>query len=149
MRKQLSKSEIKELNPHIERYGLVFSKKDKIEILNNEIILVNSIPTFFIKNDKYVPTLKAVLNGAKLKQIIIDMGAVKFIAGGADVMRPGITGIDENIEKGDLVVIVDANNKKPLSIGESLFSSDELKNITSGKVIKNLHFVGDEIWKTA
>ena len=75
------------------------------------------------------------------------MGAIKFVINGADIMRPGITEIEEGIVKGDFVVIADEKNKNPLAIGIALYDSGEMKKITSGKVVKNIHYVGDEIWK--
>ena len=74
------------------------------------------------------------------------MGAVKFVTKGADIMRPGITEIEDGIQKDTFVTIIDQNNKKPLAIGKSLFNSEELRNTKEGKVIKNVHYVGDEIW---
>ena len=75
------------------------------------------------------------------------MGAIKFVINGADIMRPGITEIEEGIAKDELVVIIDERNKKPLVVGIALYDSAEMKKITSGKVVKNIHYVGDEIWK--
>ena len=76
------------------------------------------------------------------------MGAVKFVVNGADVMRPGIVEIEEGIAKDEFVAVIDKNNKKPLAVGIALFSSEEMKGMNSGKVIKNIHYVGDELWKT-
>ena len=73
------------------------------------------------------------------------MPAVKFIANGADVMRPGIKEFD-NFKKNQIIIIVDETHQKPLAIGEALVSSEEMKSLDSGKVIKNLHHVGDKIW---
>ena len=44
------------------------------------------------------------------------MGAVKFIVGGADVMRPGITEISEGIEKNEIILVVDENARQRLRI---------------------------------
>ena len=62
-------------------------------------------------------------------------------------MRPGITEIDEEIEKNDFIVIVDVTNKKPLAVGIALLNSEEMRESKTGKVIKNIHYVGDDIWK--
>ena len=144
--KQLRKSEIKELNEKKIVFDIELDKRDKI-ILNNNIIFVNDKPIFFYYEERIVPTLKLLLEKNVLKQIIVDMGAVKFIVNGADIMRPGIVEFDPNIEKNDLVVIKDVNNKKPLAVGISLFSSAELTAMSSGKIIKNIHHLGDDIWK--
>ena len=75
------------------------------------------------------------------------MGAVKFIINGADVMRPGITDIEDGIRKDDFIVIIDQNNKKPLAVGIALFNSEEMRALPKGKVIKTIHYVGDVVWK--
>ena len=140
----------KEVNAWIEAYGVEISKKDQAELLEGEfkVILVNKVPAFFYYNEKVIPTLKFLQNHPTiLKQIVVDMGAVKFMVSGADVMRPGIVEIAEEINKDDFVVIVDVNNRKPLAVGIALFSSEEMKEIKTGKVIRNIHFVGDELWK--
>ncbi len=145
----LRKSDIKELNEKIAAYGFNFSKNDKVELVDDSVYYVNDKLFFFKINDKIIPSLKIILEGKIiLKNITVDMGAVKFVVSGADVMRPGIVNIDETISKGDVVAVIDEKNKKPLSIGESLFNAPEMKLMTSGKAVKNLHFVGDKHWNT-
>ncbi len=149
-RQHLSNKEIKQLNQQLlEFYHLdnFLNKKDKIELIEDEhrLVVVNNEFHFFYLQEKPIPTLKLIIKNNFLPKVIIDMPAVKFIANGADVMRPGIKEID-NIKKDQIIVIVDETHQKPLAIGEALFSSEEMKNLDSGKVIKNLHHVGDKIW---
>lgn len=146
-RKQLKS---KDLNKELEHYKLDISKKDKVELIEDEkvkLILVNKEPCFFYYQDKEVPTLKYLQTNNLLKKITVDMGAIKFVVNGADVMRPGITEVDEGIKKEEFIVVIDENNKKPLAVGIALFDSEEIRKMNSGKVIKNIHYVGDEIWR--
>ncbi len=146
MKKALRNKEIKELVRLIEEtYGIKFSRKEKFEF-DDDIILVNGHPFFFYYEKILVPTLKLILENNILKIITVDMGAVKFVVKGADIMRPGITKIDETIESNELVIIVDEKHNKAIGIGLALVSGKEMQNITSGKVVKNLHYVGDRIW---
>lgn len=151
---------IKDLNKLLQEHNLQiqFSKQDQAQIAEEKdakytkVILINNQPSFFyypINNKEIIiPTLKLLqTNPALLKHITIDMGAIKFIIGGADIMRPGITHIDDNIHPSQPLLICDQTHKKPLAIGISLHSSEELRTLTSGKVIKNIHYVGDELWK--
>jgi len=62
-------------------------------------------------------------------------------------MRPGIVEIEDNINQNDFIMIIDVNNKKPLAVGIALLNSEEMRSATGGKVIKNIHFVGDELWR--
>jgi Predicted RNA-binding protein (contains PUA domain) len=71
-----------------------------------------------------------------LKKVVVDMGAVKFVANGADVMRPGIVSFDENLAKDEIVLIVDERFGKSLAIGLALLSASELKATDKGKAIK-------------
>ena len=144
---QLSKKDIKKILMDIPTAPV--SKKDKAELLDNKIVLINGKPFFFINDGHYIPTLKLIFDKTTslgLNYITVDKGAISFVIKGADIMRPGITKIDEGISIGDIVIIIDETHSKPLAIGKSLMDSDNLKSSTSGKVIKNLHYVGDEIW---
>ena len=144
MKRAMNNKEVKEF---VEKmvYGLSFSKKDHFDKDDN-VILINNEPMFFFHEDKLIPTIKLLLKNSILKKITVDMGAVRFVASGADIMRPGIKEIDEGIQKDDFVSVVDINNKKPLAVGQALFSGEEMLHMTSGKVIKNLHYVGDKVW---
>jgi PUA-domain protein len=143
--KPLKAKEVSKLIP-----GLELSKKDQVVLVedeNQKLILVNKEPFFFYYEDKLVPTLKLLQTKDLLKKITVDMGAVKFVVNGADIMRPGITKIDADIKKEEAIVVVDENNQKPLAVGIALLSAEEMEKVSSGKVIKNIHYVGDEIWK--
>ena len=148
MKKQLSKSEVKDINEQLRVFRYELSKKDQVMLIDDDvkIVLVNNQPEYFYYQDKIFPTLKNLLKKEILKKIVVDMGAVKFVASGADVMRPGIREIDSGIVLGEAVVIVDEKNKKPLAVGIALFSSIDMKAAASGKVIKTVHYVGDKIW---
>ena len=133
MRKQLSKKEIKELISEIEeKFGIteLLSKKDNV-VREDSFLNVNEKIIFFYNNEQLIPTLKLIISlGDKLsktniKKIIVDMGAIKFVINGADIMRPGITEIEEGINKDNFVVILDEQHKKPLAIGISLMNSEE------------------------
>jgi len=151
-RKQLRKSEVREINDVIlDSFGRenFLGKKDKIEIQSEEfrLILVNEIPYFFYVDDVIIPTLKLCLKDCFLKRITVDMGAVKFVTGGADVMRPGIVAIDPDIKGGEFVACIDEKNRMPLAVCKAMFPGDEIESMSSGKVLENIHYVGDKLWK--
>jgi len=83
-----------------------------------------------------------------LPKVEVDMGAIRFVCNGADVMAPGITEMGDFTE-GDLVVIRDMNHGKALAIGVANKSSVDIEASKKGKVIKNLHYVGDKLWGAA
>ncbi len=109
-------------------------------LINGKIIGVEEDGGFML-------TLHGILELSPTKKYVtVDMGAVRFLANGADVMAPGVLEADEAIEKDDLVFTRDVNNKRPLCVGRALISGPEMVRATSGKAIKTLHFVGDEVW---
>ena len=149
-RKQASKTDIKTWNEQImQNYGIAdfFGKKEKIEIEEEKYLVRDGQIVFFLENRILIPTLRLLLQKNILKTVTVDMGAVKFVVNGADIMRPGIVSLDEGIFKDSYVVIVDQNNKKPLAVGKMLFSGEEVLAMKTGKVIKNVHCIGDEVWK--
>jgi len=97
------------------------------------------------KKNILFPTL---INSAidDLPSALVDMGAIPYVCNGADVMAPGIMGIEGGFEKNGLLVIRDVKHKKALGIGAALYSSEEMKGLKKGKAILNLHYVGDKIW---
>ena len=151
MKKQLGNQELRELNAKIQsRFNLTdfFSKKDRVERAEDKAILIlkNNEPQFFYKDNQIYPTLQLLQKKNLLKSVAINMPAVPFIVGGADIMRPGIVHIDD-FQKDAIISIVDEKNKKPIAVGIALFSSDEIKQMDKGKVVKNIHYIGDQIWE--
>ena len=147
----LKKKRIKEIKNELAQYGSLINNKDKVEVLETDdynYILVNGEPYIIMIEDNPYPTLKAILSNPDLenKKVVVDMGAVRFVTNGADIMSPGIVDADESITEGDVVVIEDVNNHKPLAIGESLITGSEMVESSKGKAINSLHFVGDDIW---
>ncbi|MHA2182368.1 MAG: PUA domain-containing protein, partial [Promethearchaeota archaeon] len=86
-------------------------------------------------------------NRIDLKTIVVDFGAIRYVANGADVMRPGITSIDPSILKGDIVKIEEETKHRALAVGKALFDATDMEAKDSGKVIKNLHTIQDPIWQ--
>ncbi|PIN87862.1 RNA-binding protein [Candidatus Woesearchaeota archaeon CG10_big_fil_rev_8_21_14_0_10_32_24] len=129
--------------------GLKLTKKDQCILKEDthKILYINNEPSFFYYNGKPIPTLKYLQTHERLKKVMVDMGAVKFVVNGADIMRPGVMEIQEGIAKNDVVVVVDQNNGNPLAVGIALLGTEDLRAATSGKVIKNIHYVGDDLWK--
>jgi PUA-domain protein len=131
-------------------YSSIIEENSKVENLESDpydIILIDGQPLIMIIDGTPFPTLKGALklDIAKL-YAVVDMGAVKFVAKGADIMSPGITEADPEIKKGDLVIIVDEKHKKPLATGLALISGPEMVENSRGKAIKTIHYIGDKIW---
>ena len=141
---------MKAIKEELGDYGSFINNKDTLEMLEAEdydFILVNGEPYIIMINGKPYPTLKAALNiELDSKVVVVDMGAVRFVTKGADVMSPGIVDADESIVEDDVVIIVEETHNKPLAMGIALITGPEMVENSEGKAIESLHFVGDAIW---
>lgn len=149
-RYHLKKKKLKEVKEKLEDYADLIPAKATVEVIQSdlpEIVLIDGKPLIMMIDHTPFTTIRGALEcEIKSKFVVVDMGAVKFMAKGADVMSPGITSADPNIFEGDLVIIIDETHHKPLAIGRSLISGVEMVENNQGKAIKTLHHIGDEIW---
>jgi len=135
----------------VEKFGEPTAEllKGAIEVLEleegRELILAGGEALLFRLSDGIFPTLKS-LDRIPLKRVVVDMGAVPHVANGADVMAPGVVSADGEVASGEGVVIVDERHGKPIAVGQALVPGAEMRG-PRGKVIKNLHHVGDEMWR--
>lgn len=154
----IQKSQIKELQDDILTHydqnfvNQIFPKKARIELIQTDtgdiLYAINNVLKLWKSKEGYIPVLTLLLNKQlDLKKIVVDKGAIRFVTNGADVMRPGITKIDSAIKKGDIVVIVDENHDRALAIGKTLFDAKIMEDKSSGKVVKNLHTIQDDVWE--
>jgi PUA-domain protein len=128
--------------------GQFFSKVEEAETEDGStVILLDDEITLFRLDDDLYPTLRCKCVDL-LPSVIVDMGAIPFVCKGADVMAPGITEIKTPFKEGALVVIRDVKHGKALAIGRAMRSSTSIMTEKKGKVINNLHYVGDKIWET-
>jgi PUA domain protein len=137
---------LKEIN---EQWRLELPKIKNLKIYeledNAKIIAGDGITALKV-GKTYLPFLTDTKILERFPNVTVDMGAVKFMCDGANVMRPGIRSFSE-FEKGQLVCVVEESQKKFLAVGRALISSNELQTMTKGVVIENLHYVSDKYWE--
>ncbi|MFX0040727.1 MAG: PUA domain-containing protein [Promethearchaeota archaeon] len=154
----IRKSELNPLKEEIQKQydqnfvNQIFPKKCNVEVIETEagdtLFAVNNVLKLWKSKEGYIPVLTLLLNKQiDLKTIVVDFGAIRYVANGADVMRPGITKIDPSIKKGDIVGIIEETKNRALAIGKAMFDASELEAKDSGKVIKNLHTIQDSVWE--
>jgi len=148
----LKNKKIKEIKKELGNYEDIIPKKANVELLEIEnlpnIILVNGKALLLQVDGKTIPTLKAVLElDIQEKYATVDMGAINFVIKGADIMSPGIVDADKSIKEDETIIIIEESHYKPLAIGTSLISGEEMVKNNKGKAVKNLHYVGDPIWE--
>ncbi|OYT56801.1 RNA-binding protein [Euryarchaeota archaeon ex4484_162] len=145
----------KELRKFLDNLKLQFnvdidkkSKVEKADFEGIEIIIIDDKVDFFVKEGKTFFTLPAIEKyKPQSNKVVVDMGAVKFISNGADVMAPGIVKADKGIKAGDVVWVCDEKHGKPLVVGEALMDGETMENSSIGKAVKTLHYVGDKLWR--
>ncbi len=144
--------ELKRLSNEIsDQIGVpVFNEEDVVDLGTGpdfDVIYVNGKILAFVQERKAFLTVRGLLEyGAKKKHVTVDMGAVGFVANGADVMGPGIVDADAGIQEGDFVWIRDEKNLKPLAVGKALAPGADMVR-KEGKKARSLIYVGDKLWK--
>ena len=146
----ISKSETTQLLKIVaEKWKMEIPKVKNLKIyeIDNEIQLItgNGIKILKIK-DEYLPFLSEISTLEKFPFVQVDMGAVKFMCKGANLMRPGIKKFSE-FSKNDIVCIVEESQNKFLAVGKSEIESSELDNMDKGEVLRNLHYISDKAWE--
>jgi len=130
---------------------LIFKVGDTVDVAESpeyEVIIVENQIIGFIQEGKAFLTIRGLLKYPVTKSFVtVDMGAIKFVINGADVMGPGIVDADSGIQIGDYVWVRDEKNKKPLAVGRALITGSDMKQKKPGKAIKSIIFVGDKLWK--
>jgi PUA domain protein len=124
-------------------------KIEKLDFPKSTLLIISERPLLFRAGGETLPTLLFDELLARLPRVTVDMGAVPHVCNGADVMSPGVVRVDGSFEKGSLVVIADEKHGRYLALGESLVNSDDLRKRGHGKVVRNIHYVGDHVWNAA
>ena len=129
----------------------VFTENDPVDLAEgpdfNLIYVGNDILGLIYKDKPFLTVRGLQKYKPERRYVTVDMGAVRFVTHGADVMGPGITEADDSISVGDLVWIRDEKNRVPLAVGVALRDTDGIRSKEKGKAIQMLHFVGDKLWK--
>lgn len=152
-RSRLRRKEIQEMASRLQaEFGCprIFAEDEPIEtgelepyrvlLLGNEIIGI-------LHEGRAGLSIRGLLKyGATKRYVTVDMGAVKFVSNGADIMGPGIVDADPGIRAGQLVWVREERHGKPLAVGVAQADGDVLKTKPKGKQVKSLQFVGDRLW---
>jgi PUA domain protein len=148
----LREKEAKQLLAQIQQQAQIDIKSlvgERVEFAETEIAtiyLINNKPLFAKKDAVIFPTLGFDDVTKLLPKIVVNMGAVPHVCNGADIMAPGVVEVNGTFGKDSFVIIVDEQHKKPLATGTALYDSKEIKTLKHGKIVKNMHHVGDKLW---
>ncbi|NIP67527.1 DUF1947 domain-containing protein [Candidatus Bathyarchaeota archaeon] len=142
---------LQELSDHLDiRTEQLLGSDPRIELAetnSTQIFVVQETPILARIQNRLFPTLMFKEIFQFLPKIVVDMGAVPHICNGADVMAPGVVCVNGDFNRNKIVVIVDEKHHKPLAVGVALFDSQPMRKLKQGKVVENIHYVGDRLWK--
>jgi len=152
-RQRLRRKEVAEFAGQLETaFGCrVFDPEQPIDLAEagpNRVLLVDGKAMALLLGERLALTVRgAIAYRPTRRHVTVDMGAVKFVYNGADVMAPGIVEADPAIAVGDFVWVCDERNRQPLAVGEALMTGAEMNVAETGKSVKSFHHVGDDLWK--
>jgi len=136
----------KKLNIDIQQ---LFGIKTHVEVAETQkakIFFINRRPLLAVWKSILLPTLIFEEALPLLPKIVVNMGAVPHVANGADIMAPGVVRIEKDYKPNDYVVVTDERHDKPLAIAVALTDSQTAQSLKHGKIAKNIHYVGDDLW---
>ncbi|NLX48898.1 MAG: DUF1947 domain-containing protein [Methanospirillum sp.] len=124
---------------------------DRIEVAETggpvRLYLVDRKPLLFEREGFLFPTLRGAIDRPfSARRVTVDMGAVPFVVNGADIMRPGIVRVTDDLRADRPALVVEERHGTPLAVCIARLDAVELRSETAGKVCRNIHHVGDEIW---
>lgn len=122
---------------------------EELNIEDGSVIIVDGRPLILRTKIGLLPSLKFEELLPTLSRVVVDMGAVPHIVNGAQVMRPGVRQILSDFGKGELVAIVDEKFSKTIALGIADVDSTTMRSVSKGKVVQNIHYVGDDFWKAS
>ena len=113
-----------------------------------QVLLVDRTPVLLLAGGEPIPAITGLEKfSIDLPKVTVDVGAVPYIAKGAHVMVPGIVSLSRDFKEGAGVAVAEEKLGSIIAVGIALMSSDEIKLSSKGRAIKNIHHVGDKLWK--
>lgn len=121
---------------------------DRARGVDLDFLIIDGRVAYLVLDEVAFPSLRTLLDrGLDTRWVEVDEGAVRFLANGADVMAPGVSGADGEIAEDDWVYVRDARHKRPLVVGRALMSGPDMTVADKGKAVNTLHYVSDNIWE--
>ena len=147
----ISKSETSKILEQIKsqwKIELPKQKNIKTHDVNEKGVIITGDGITAVKiGENYMPFLDDREVVEKFPYVKVDMGAIKFVCKGANVMRPGITKFSA-FDNGEIVGVIEESQNKFLAVGKAKMSSKEAEDANKGEVIKNMHYISDDFWES-
>lgn len=112
-----------------------------------DVILVDGVVHGIIQDEKPFLSVRGLLAyRPQAHAVTVDMGAIKFVHNGADVMAPGIVDAEPALVPGDWCWIRDERNMQPLAVGRCIMDGPTMAVESKGKSVASVHHIGDPLW---
>lgn len=121
---------------------------EAVDVDGGLLYFLDGYPSILRIRDETFPTLFLAEAIRMLPSFTVDMGAVPHICNGADVMAPGVRGIEGDFDAGRIAQVLDEKFRKPIAVGVTKVDSKIARRMVSGKLVKTIHYVGDRFWET-
>ncbi len=158
-RYRLSKKQLREVRGELEAalpgVELKPGEVEYAKVDGVEVYIVGGVPCAAKLGGRIIPLLTCLLKRGSggYPALVVDRGAARAVARGADLMAPGVVEVRGEFKRGDIVLIVDSETGVPVAVAEALEDSGEVRaRVESrgrGKVAKTLHRPGDRLWRAA
>jgi len=116
-----------------------------VELEDAKILLLNRTPALIVFPDgRIIPHLQGLGRITVCPIVVVDKGAVEYVAKGADVMIPGVVK-HSSFSKGEPVAVV-SEEYVAIAVGVALQGSETITKGARGKIVKNLHKPNDKFF---
>jgi len=116
-----------------------------VELEDAKILLLNRTPALIVFPDgRIIPHLQGLGRITVCPIVVVDKGAVEYVAKGADVMIPGVVK-HSGFSKGEPVAVV-SEEYVAIAVGVALQGSEKITKGARGKIVKNLHKPNDKFF---
>jgi len=122
------------------------SRVEVEEVKGGSVVFVDGEALAIKRDAELIPVLVNNRSLDLLPTVTVDMGAVPHVVGGADIMAPGVRSVKGDFQTGQFLVVVDEKHGKRLAVGKALLDSDNMRATKKGRVVENIHWVGDSVW---
>ncbi|GMH33918.1 hypothetical protein BSKO_01752 [Bryopsis sp. KO-2023] len=118
-----------------------------------QVAILNGTPLFFAERDgPWFPTLRLLHQYPEMmRKLRADLGAIKFVLSGANIMCPGLTSpgatIHDEVDGGAPVAIYAEGKTHAMAIGLTKMSTGDMRKINKGIGVDNVHYLNDGLWK--